>query len=296
MRYAEAAMSEAADHDLSHLSPAAAGLGHVFARTKMLAAFCVIILASLGWLYSALVFAGMDGSFGGFGLSAVQALCRPLSSPSWSVSTIAILALMWGAMTLAMMLPSAAPMILTYAGIADTAAHKNENIVSPFALAAGYAAVWMIFAVLAALIQTMLIQVALLDASMRSESGLFSSAIFIGAGLYQFSRLKHSCLSHCQQPFPFFFANWATTPSGVFCLGVKQGLYCLGCCWAMMLVMFTVGVMNVVWMAGIGVIMTIEKLLAGRRFAHVIGVMLIVVGASIGLAAFAGSLPEGPLK
>jgi predicted metal-binding membrane protein len=294
MRYAEAGMSEAAGHDFSHLPPAAAGLGRIFARPKVLAAFCVIVLAGLGWLYTALLFVGMGGSFGRFGASVVQALCRPLSNPSWSASGIAIIASMWGAMTLAMMLPSAAPMIMTYAGIADTAARKNENIVSPFALAAGYAAVWLIFAVLAALIQTMLTQAALLDASMNSASGLFSGAIFMGAGLYQFSRLKHSCLTHCQQPFPFFFAKWTTTPSGVFRLGIKQGLYCLGCCWAMMLVMFAVGVMNVVWMAGLGVVMTIEKLFAGPRFTHVIGVTLIAIGACFGLSAFAGHWPAQP--
>jgi predicted metal-binding membrane protein len=294
MRYAEAAMSKAAGHDFSHLPPAAAGLGHIFARPKVMAAFCVIVLTGLGWLYTALLFAGMGGSFERFSAPAVQALCRPLSNSPSSMSGIAIIALMWGAMTLAMMLPSAAPMIMTYAGIADIAARKNERIVSPLALAAGYAAVWLIFAVLATLIQTMLTRAALLDASMNSASGLFSGAIFMGAGLYQFSRFKHSCLTHCQQPFPFFFANWTTTTPGVFRLGVKQGLYCLGCCWAMMLVMFAVGVMNVVWMAGLGVVMTIEKLLAGPRFTHVIGVTLIAIGSCIGLAAFAGYWPAQP--
>jgi predicted metal-binding membrane protein len=284
-------MSHATGHDFSHLSPAVAGLGHIFARPKVLAASCVIVLASLGWLYAALLFAGMGGSFAGFGASIVQALCRPLSNPSWSASEVFLIASMWGAMTLAMMLPSAAPMIMTYAGIADTAARKNESIVSPFVLAAGYIAVWLVFAVLAALIQTALTHAALLDSTMKSASGLFSGAIFVGAGFYQLSALKHSCLTHCQQPFPFFFANWATTPSGVFRLGVKQGLYCLGCCWAMMLVMFAVGVMNVVWMAGLGMLMTMEKLFAGRRFTQAIGITLIVTGVCIALAALAGHWP-----
>ena len=105
------------------------------------------------------------------------------------------------------------------------------------------------------------------NAGMASASGLFSGAIFIGAGVYQFSALKHACLTQCQQPFPFFFANWATTPRGVFRLGVKQGLYCLGCCWAMMLVMFAVGVMNVIWMAALGIVMTFEKI-GTRQTVH----------------------------
>jgi predicted metal-binding membrane protein len=291
MRYAKAVMSEAAGHDFNHLPPGAAGLGHVFARPKLVAVLCVVVLAVLGWVYLALLLAGMGGSFGGYAAGMVQALCRPLPDGTWTAGSIAIVASMWGAMTLAMMLPSAAPMIMTYAGIADTAAHKGERIVSPFVLAAGYTAVWLGFAIIATLMQIAITRAALLDAGMASASGLFSGAIFIGAGIYQFSALKHACLKRCQHPFPFFFANWTTTSRGVFRLGVKQGLYCLGCCWAMMLVMFAVGVMNVIWMAGIGIIMAVEKMLKGRRFTHAVGVVLIVAGAAIIVTAVASHWP-----
>jgi predicted metal-binding membrane protein len=284
-------MSETAGHDFNHLPPGAAGLGHVFARPKLVAVLCVVVLAVLGWVYLALLLAGMGGSFGGYAAGMVQALCRPLPDGTWTAGSIAIVASMWGAMTLAMMLPSAAPMIMTYAGIADTAAHKGERIVSPFVLAAGYTAVWLGFAIIATLMQIVITRAALLDAGMASASGLFSGAIFIGAGIYQFSALKHACLKRCQHPFPFFFANWTTTSRGVFRLGVKQGLYCLGCCWAMMLVMFAVGVMNVIWMAGIGIVMAVEKMLKGRRFTHAVGVVLIVAGAAIIVTAVASHWP-----
>jgi predicted metal-binding membrane protein len=226
-------------------------------------------------------------------LGAFEALCRPLVLPgaAWGASGFAIVALMWGAMTLAMMLPSASPMILTYAEIADTAARKGERIVSPFVLAAGYTIVWLGFAAVATLAQFAFTRAALLDSGMASASGLFSGAIFIGAGVYQFSALKHACLTQCQSPFPFFFANWETTPRGVFRLGVKQGLYCLGCCWAMMLVMFAVGVMNVIWMAALGLLMTFEKLGTGRRFTHMVGATLIAIGVAFVLAAFAAHWP-----
>jgi len=277
-------MSEATGHDLSHLPPAAGRLGAAFARPKVLAAICVVALASLGWLALGLLFSGMG---------AFEALCRPLavSGTAWGASGFAIVALMWGAMTLAMMLPSASPMILTYAEIADTAARKHEHIVSPFMLAAGYTLVWLGFAAAATLAQFAFTRAALLDSGMQSASGLFSGAIFIGAGVYQFSALKHACLTQCQHPFPFFFANWATTPRGVFRLGVKQGLYCLGCCWAMMLVMFAVGVMNVIWMAALGVLMTFEKIGTGKRFTYTIGVALIVAGIAFVLTALAAHWP-----
>jgi len=130
---------------------------------------------------------------------------------------------------------------------------------------------------------------------MASASGLFSGAIFVVAGIYQFSALKHACLRQCQHPFPFFFANWATTPRGVFRLGLRQGFYCLGCCWAMMLVMFAVGVMNVIWMAALGIVMGIEKIGAGKRFTYGIGVVLIFTGAGFVLASFAAHWPVRPI-
>jgi predicted metal-binding membrane protein len=277
-------MSEATGHDLSHLPPAASRLGAVFARPKVLAAICVIVLAGLGWLALGLMSSGMG---------AFDALCQSLavSGAAWGASGFAIIALMWGAMTLAMMLPSASPMILTYAEIADTAARKSERIVSPFVLAAGYTLVWLGFAAAATLAQYAFTRVALLGTGMASASGLFSGAIFIGAGVYQFSALKHACLTQCQSPFPFFFANWATTPRGVFRLGVKQGLYCLGCCWAMMLVMFAVGVMNVIWMAALGMVMTFEKIGTGKRFTYIVGVALIVAGIAFVLTALAAHWP-----
>ncbi len=305
-------MSEAAGHELTHLSPAASRLGAAFARPKVLAVACVIALAGLGWLYLALLIAGMGGpgSALGPGMGAldllprtIQALCSPtfglahFGMPdgefglTWGAGGFALVALMWGAMALAMMLPSAAPMILTYAEIADTAARKGEPIVSPFVLAAGYTMVWLGFAGAATLAQFAFTRAALIDASMASASGLFSGAIFIAGGLYQFSALKDACLRQCQHPFPFFFSHWATTRRGVFRLGVKQGLYCAGCCWAMMMVMFAVGVMNVIWMAALGMVMTIEKIGSGRRFSNVVGAALIAIGLAFVLSALAAHWP-----
>jgi len=298
-------MSRTADHDLSHLPSATAGLGAVFARPKLLAIACVVALAALGWLYLALLVANMGGKFTALGPGmgaldllprAIIALCRPtfgLAMPgsAWDPSGFAVVALMWIAMVLAMMLPSASPMLLTYAEIADTAARKHERIVSPFVLAAGYTVVWLGFAGAATVAQFLFTRAALIDAGMASASGLFSGAVFITTGLYQFSALKHACLTQCRQPFPFFFAHWETTARGVFRLGLQQGLYCLGCCWAMMAVMFAVGVMNVVWMAALGVVMSLEKFTSGNRLTYGLGVLLIAAGAGFVLAAFAAHWP-----
>jgi predicted metal-binding membrane protein len=301
MRYATELrnlMSDAAERDFSHLPPAAGLLGAAFARPKMLAIVCVLVLAGFGWIYLALLVAKMGGALAGLGPGmglldlvprTLSALCRPgfgLAMPeaAWNATGFAVVAFMWAAMVLAMMLPSAAPMILTYAEIAETAARKGERIVSPLVIAAGYAAVWLGFAALATLAQFVLTRAALIEPSMASGSALFSGALFIAAGLYQFSALKHACLTQCRQPFPFFFAHWQTTPRGVFGLGLWQGLFCLGCCWAMMAVMFAVGVMNVIWMAALGLVMTLEKIARGERFTTITGAALIAIGAGFAVA------------
>jgi predicted metal-binding membrane protein len=274
---------------IGHLTPAAAGLGNIFARPRAVAALCVVVLAALGWLYLGVLLTAMQGHSGRSGF--LQALCGPLESVSWTVREATLVASMWCAMTLAMMLPSAAPMILTYAEIADTAASKGERIVSPFVLAGGYATIWICFSLLVSIAQLACMRAGLLEAGMKSASGLFSGALLVMAGAYQFFGLKHACLTQCQRPFPFFFANWATTPARVFRLGLKQGVYCVGCCWAMMLVMFAVGLMNVVWMAVLGIVMTTEKMLTGRSFTYAVGAALIILGAGIALIAIVAHWP-----
>jgi predicted metal-binding membrane protein len=278
-------MSQAAGFNFSHLPAAERHLGAAFARPKLVAAACVIVLTLSGWLSLALMTAQMDG--------VIAALCRPSFGVGdfWSASGVVVVALMWAAMVLAMMLPSAAPMILSYAEIAETAARKGERIVSPFVIAAGYSVVWLGFALVATSAQLTLTRAALLDSGMATANTLLSGAIFIGAGLYQFSALKHACLTQCRQPFPFFFAHWETTRRGVFKLGLGQGFYCLGCCWAMMLVMFAVGVMSVMWMAVLGVAMATEKIAHGRRLTYGLGAALIAIGVAFVLASFAVHWP-----
>jgi predicted metal-binding membrane protein len=284
-------MTKAADRALRDLPLSAGRFAAALARPKAVAALCIVAITALGWAWLAFAIAEMTGPaaaldpMGALGVwpRAFTALCRPafgltVPADSWSFSGFAVVGLMWSAMVLAMMLPSAGPMIVTYAEIADTAARKREPIVSPFVLAVGYTVIWLSFAMVATVAQFGFTRAALLDADMTSASNLFSGVIFIAAGLYQFSALKHACLRRCRSPFSFFFANWQTSARGVFRLGVRQGLYCLGCCWAMMAVMFAVGVMNVIWMAALGIVMTIEKMIAGRRFSHAVGIVLIAGG------------------
>ncbi|CUU42237.1 putative metal-binding integral membrane protein [Blastochloris viridis] len=281
----------------------------MFARPRRLAVAAIVVLAVLGWAYMLIMVAGMAESGEAttlgpgmalfdrllnpatrdeLGRALLASLCQPGMShfgmpgaAVWGLGDFALVVLMWGAMVFAMMLPTAAPMILTYAEIADTAAAKGQPVVSPLVIAAGYLAVWMLAALTLGLAQWGLTAAALLDPAMASVSGLFSGAVFLLAGAYQFTSLKYACVTACQRPFPFFLARWTTTRGGVFRLGVRQGLLCLGCCWALMAVMFAVGVMNLVWMAGLGVVMLIEKVVETTRFSRAIGAVLIAAGVAI---------------
>ncbi|MET3580599.1 putative metal-binding membrane protein [Mesorhizobium robiniae] len=186
------------------------------------------------------------------------------------------LVLMWFLMAIATMLPSAAPMIRTYCEIADTARVKGEPVVHPLILVAGYVSVWLVasaaFAVLTLIVNAFASPVQMLDPVV----GATGAAALSIAGLYQFSGLKEACLTKCRNPFAVLFSNWSAKPGRIFRLGMEQGVWCLGCCWALMLVMFAVGVMNVFWMALIGLFTLIEKQTAGRLPTRIAGAILLV--------------------
>jgi predicted metal-binding membrane protein len=260
-------MSDLARDDLSFLPPLTARLTRAAARPRAVAVVSVLALTAFGWLYIGAMYVQHGDLF--------AALCRPSAAAS---ETLTLLIPMWSAMALAMMVPSASATILTYAEIADTAARKQIEVVSPLVIVAGYVAVWLGFALAASVAQLALAQAGWLDPDAGKLGAYVSAALFILAGGYQFTSLKHACLRQCRNPFQFFFSNWQTTTRGVFRLGVKQGLFCLGCCWAAMLLMFALGVMNVVWMAALAVAMTIEKLVNMRRLSHAYGVVLIAAG------------------
>jgi predicted metal-binding membrane protein len=270
-------------------------------RSKAVAIGCILLFAGLGWIYVALLVAGHMavepsealgpgmGVFdmfarehlGAFALAVYEVMCRPSFGHQWAFgawSDFGLIFAMWVAMTLAMMLPTAAPMILTYSEIADTAVRKGESVASPLALTTGYAAIWVGFAVAATTFQVILTKLALLDPAMGRVSPLFSAAVFLAAGAYQYSTLKQACVTVCQRPFPFFLMNWSTESREVLRLGLWQGLYCLGCCWAMMLLMFAVGVMNVVWMAALGLVMATEKIATTARVSRIVGAVFALIG------------------
>lgn len=264
--------------------PGIAAIATALSRPRLIAVACMVVLTTSGWGYLLLV-AMQQAPAGPSGF--LEAICRAVPFDGTGAS-IAIIGTMWVAMTLAMMLPTAGPMILTYGEIAETAQRKGERIVPPHLLIAGYLTVWFGFAACATVAQigTMSLVAWLGAASIAMPA---SAVLFLAAGLYQFSALKQACLRACQRPFSFFFLNWTDRPGGVFRLGLRQGLYCLGCCIAMMLLMFAAGAMNVVWMALLGLVMLIEKMTVSVVFGRAVGFAFTGVGLTI-LAAWGSGL------
>lgn len=185
------------------------------------------------------------------------------------------LILMWAVMTAAMMLPTALPALTTYDDLSSTGADTRMPV-----LAAGYMAVWLGFAVVAAGGQLLLTQAGLVGAIGTSQSNLLSAGLLALAGFYQFSALKEACASACRAPLLQFMAHW---DEGPWRMGLRMGLTCLGCCWALMLLAFVGGTMNLAFMGLATVLMTLEKLPDfGRWLSQPLGGALI--GASVVVA------------
>lgn len=187
--------------------------------------------------------------------------------------------LMWVLMSGAMMAPTALPAFATYDDLAHTQALTNF-----WALVAGYLAVWVGFSIVAAGLQMGLFLAGLLDPLGQSLSRVLSGALLIGAGLYQFSALKEACLSKCRRPLTFFMQHW---DEGALRNGLRLGAVCIGCCWALMLLAFVGGVMNLAFMGLATLIMVFEKLPdLGRYITRPLGAALCLGGAALIATSF----------
>jgi predicted metal-binding membrane protein len=164
---------------------------------------------------------------------------------------------LWSAMSLGMMVPAALPMIASYLDIADAASEKRISVVPAGYLIAGYGFVWLLYALAATMVQLALKLTPLIALTNEQHRSLL---LLIG-GLYQFTPLKHACLTKCRAPMPYFLANWSDGKAQVFKMGVEQGALCLACCWALMLLMLAAGLMNLVWMGALFILIALEKVL-----------------------------------
>lgn len=205
---------------------------------------------------------------------AMSQAAMPQMTMSRGAADFMPLFIMWTIMMMAMMLPSATPMILQYERLAQ---ERDRRPISRTAMfVAGYVTVWIGFSLLAAALQWVLHARDLLSPMMDSTNALLSGTLLLGAGLYQWSPYKHACLRHCRAPLGFSTAEWRAGGHGAFVMGRGHGLNCLGSCWALMALLFVLGVMNLWWVALLTVLVLAEKnFLGGHWLGRLTGLMFI---------------------
>ena len=237
----------------------------------------------------------------GFGLGAAVLLCWAWLVPAaldmqgdmrglaawmmaahWDLRYFLLVFSMWAVMMAGMMLPSAAPTVLLYARIVRSDTRLPSPLRRVYIFACGYVLAWCGFSLLATLLQWRLAAAAVLTPMMRLHSTMLGAALLLVAGVYQWTPLKHRCLERCRAPAEFIATNWRHGWRGALRLGWRHGLYCLGCCWALMLLLFVGGVMNLAWIAALTLAVLLEKLAPfGVRGGRLGGALLILAGLAL---------------
>ncbi len=251
------------------------GLERQLQRDRMIVALGLVGVAALGWLY--VVRLGRE--------MADMVMAMPRMIP-WGPADFALTFLMWAVMMLAMMVPSATPMILIFAAVNRKRLAAETPVIRTGLFLLGYLLVWTGYSLLAALAQWGLHTAALISGPALAAAPWLGGLLLIAAGAYQFTPLKDACLSRCQSPLGFILTHWREGAAGAVVMGLRHGAFCVGCCWMLMALLFVAGVMNLLWVAAIAAFVLLEKVAPyGRVWSRLAGALLIVWGARLLAAA-----------
>jgi predicted metal-binding membrane protein len=272
----------------------------VFRRDRAVVVAALAAITALAWGYTVWLANGMDmagmemagtGMGGGAAAPAMPGMKSGIGAGMgaaiapglrpWAPADFAFMLAMWVAMMVGMMTPSAAPMILIYARVGRQAAGQGKPLAATGWFAGGYLLAWAMFSLAATAGQWGLERVALLTPAMAGASRGFGGIVLIAAGLYQWTPWKDACLKHCQAPLMFIqrHGGFRRDASGSLAIGFRHGLYCVGCCWALMALLFVGGVMNVLWIAAIAIFVLAEKLApGGRLLTRIAGAGFVAAG------------------
>jgi predicted metal-binding membrane protein len=236
-------------------------------RDRVLAGGSLVLMVVLAWRFLWL---------------EAQAMEQMAAAPVRFVEEAAGAFIMWTIMMVGMMLPSAAPAMMFYGTLVRRNRERGSILPAVWTFVAGYLFVWTAFSLLAALLQATLLEARLVTPMLVSASKPLTAALLVAAGLYQWSPLKDVCLSKCRHPIEFFTMRWRAGAFGAWRMGLDHGLYCLGCCWLLMLLLFAVGAMDLVWVAVISAFVFAEKLLPGAKITtRAAGFGLIAAGGFV---------------
>jgi predicted metal-binding membrane protein len=234
-----------------------------------------LVIAALAWGYLVHLERAMAGAMAHEAMMTGMGMAMP-----WSLADFAFIFSMWAVMMIAMMAPAAAPVLLLIAGARARRSARSRLSLPGFAL--GYAIVWLGFSLAAALAQWILHDAALLSPQMAAASPRLSGGLLVAAGVYQLLPIKGACLVRCRSPLAFLMTHWRDGPIGALHMGMRHGTWCLGCCWALMIILFVVGVMNLVAVAALALFVLAEKTgPAGVLLARIGGIGLIAAGLAV---------------
>lgn len=236
-------------------------------RDRLIVLGGVVGLAGLAWLDLWRRAAGID-----------MDAAMPRQMP-WGAADLGAAALMWSVMMVAMMLPSAAPVLLLFSSVQRKRREQGQAATSTSLFTAGYLVIWVAWSGLAAALQGTLQWLFLLSPQLETTSWVLGAGVLLLAGGYQLTPLKNACLVQCQSPLGFFLTRWREGRWGALGMGLRHGAYCLGCCWALMGLLFVGGVMNLLWVAALAGFILFEKAVArGAWFSRVAGLALAAWG------------------
>jgi predicted metal-binding membrane protein len=261
----------------------------VLLRDRWIVGGCLALLVALAclWLWrDHAAMADWEQSMAAMGMKDMEMEGGPMATSSAPVAYLVEAFVMWLIMMVAMMLPSAAPMILLYGKLARGAHEQGGVFASTTVFAGFYLAVWAGFSAVAALIQWALVRSgAISDMGLAFSDRRVAGALLIAAGLYQLTPLKYACLEKCRSPISFLMRLWRPGLAGAARLGLTHGVYCLGCCAMLMALLFVFGVMNLAWVALLAIVVLIEKAVpGGQRFGRLAGIAALAAGVTMVLS------------
>ena len=253
-------------------------------RDRLVVIAGLVLVTALSWGYLLYEAARMDRSMS---MSMGGGMSMPQMAP-WGAVDLVLLFAMWSVMMVGMMVPSAAPMVLLFAGVNRQRSAQQRPYVPTGIFLAGYLTAWAGFSLLATLAQWGLHSAALLSPMMVSTSPYLGAALLLAGGVFQWTPLKNVCLDHCRSPQSFISTHWREGTAGAFRMGFHHGIFCVGCCWFLMLLLFVTGVMNLLWVAAIAGFVLLEKVapvVLAPWVSRLAGALLVLWGVFVLLGA-----------
>lgn len=252
----------------------------VLRRDRLVVAGALGLVLLLAWIWLLL---GAGTEMTALEMTRMAGMDGWLMQPAvWSLGYALLMFAMWWAMMLAMMLPSAAPTLLLFARVNRRDKGRGPPLVPTGVFAAGYLLVWGGFSLLAVALQWGLERARLLSPMLETSDRWVGAAILVAAGLWQLTPLKAHCLKQCRSPLSFLLSRWRPGRAGALRMGMEHGVWCLGCCWFLMALLFFGGVMNLYWIVGLALFVLLEKTLPlGHWLGRLAGAALIAAGVAV---------------